>query len=217
MLGFAARNTVYPEFVLGRRAKEEQPQAAPIDDEAAQRDPAQLPKGHATPKRRDSQTQRKMAAKVPSDPKAAKKALREREREARMTARAGLMAGDERYLPPRDQGPAKGFTRDYVDRRRRASEYFVFVAVAILVASFIRNPQMQGFISMLWFVIVAVIIIEVGWMVFSLNGTLKQKWPAKEDRKGCLFYAVLRCLQIRRLRIPPPRIRPGGAPVTPKS
>ena len=46
-----------------------------------------------------------------------------------MEARAGLMAGDDRYLPARDQGPAKAFVRDYIDRKRRLSEYFIFIAV----------------------------------------------------------------------------------------
>lgn len=178
---------------------------------------AQLPKGHATPKRRDSQEQRKHALKVPADPKAAKKAMRQRDREARMEARAGLMAGDERYLPPRDQGPAKAFTRDFIDRRRRLSEFFVFIAVGILIAGFFRDPQIQGFISLLWFLIAAVVAVEMTWTVISLNGQLKKQWPDKSDRKGCLLYSVLRALQIRRLRIPPPRVRPGGAPVTPKS
>jgi Protein of unknown function (DUF3043) len=182
-----------------------------------EKDPAQLPKGHATPKRKDSQTQRKQALKVPSDPKAAKKALRQREREARMESRAGLMAGDERYLPPRDQGPAKAFTRDFVDRRRRASEFFVFIAIGILVAGFLRDARIQGFASLLWFVVVVVIVGEMAWTLISLNKQLKQQWPDKAARKGCLPYCALRALQIRKLRIPPPRVRPGGEPVKPKS
>ena len=28
-----------------------------------------------------------------------------------------MMAGDERYLPARDKGPARAFTRDFVDSR----------------------------------------------------------------------------------------------------
>lgn len=176
---------------------------------------AQQPKGYATPSRKDAEQHRKQALKVPSDPKAAKKAMKQRNRDARAEARAGLMAGDEKYLPARDQGPAKAFTRDTIDNRRRLAEYFVFVAVGILLAGFIPGTA-QSLISMIWFVVTGGVVLEVAWILTRLNRELKERWPEKSDRKGCLPYAALRQLQIRRLRIPPPRIKPGGAPVTPK-
>jgi hypothetical protein len=157
--------------------------------------------------------QRKQTLKVPADPKAAKKALKERERQSRAEARAGLMAGDPKYLPPRDQGPAKAFTRDYIDGKRRLSEFFIFIAVAILVVGFFRNPEVQNVVSLVWFAIAGLVIVEVVWILFRLNKELTARWPDKADRKGCLLYATLRTLQIRRLRIPPPRVKPGGAPI----
>ncbi|MCX6433765.1 MAG: DUF3043 domain-containing protein, partial [Actinobacteria bacterium] len=45
----------------------------------------------------------------------------------------------------------------------------------------------------------------------------KAVFPDAADRKGITLYAVLRTLQLRRLRLPPPRVRRGGAPVTPKT
>ena len=177
---------------------------------------AQQPKGRATPSRKDAEQTRKQALKVPANPKAAKKAMKQRERESRAEARAGLMAGDERFLPPRDQGPAKAFTRDFIDKRRRLAEFFVFVAVGILVAGFVGG-QAQGVISLIWFIVTGAVVLEVVWILVRLNRGLKEQWPEKADRKGCLPYATLRQLQIRKLRIPPPRVRPGGAPVQPKS
>lgn len=176
---------------------------------------AQKPKGRPTPSRKEAERQRKQTLKVPADPKAAKKAMKQRDREARAEARAGLMAGDERFLPPRDQGPAKAFTRDTIDGRRRLAEYFVFIAVGILVAGFVGG-EAQGIISMIWFAVTAGVALEVVWIITRLNKQLKERWPDKADRKGCLPYGTLRQLQIRRLRIPPPRIKPGGAPVEPK-
>jgi hypothetical protein len=172
---------------------------------------AQQPKGHATPSRKDAEQHRKQTLKVPSDPKAAKKAMKQRNRDARAEARAGLMAGDERYLPARDQGAAKAFTRDTIDSRRRLAEYFVFVAVGILIAGFIGG-QAQGTISIIWFVVTGGVVLEVAWILTRLNRELKERWPEKSDRKGCLPYAAMRQLQIRRLRIPPPRIKPGSDP-----
>ena len=174
---------------------------------------AQQPKGRPTPSRKDAELQRKQTLKVPADPKAAKKAMKDRERQSRAEARAGLMAGDPKFLPPRDQGPAKAFTRDFIDGKRRLSEFFIFMAVGILVVGFFRNPEVQNVVSLIWFAIAGLVILEVAWILYRLNKELKQRWPDKADRKGCLLYATLRTLQIRRLRIPPPRVKPGGAPI----
>ena len=53
-------------------------------------------KGRPTPSRKEAEAARKQSLRVPKDPKAAKKAARERDREARSQQRAALMAGDER-------------------------------------------------------------------------------------------------------------------------
>lgn len=177
---------------------------------------AQQPKGHATPSRKEAEKQRKQALKVPSDPKAAKKAMKQRNKESRAEARAGLMAGEEKYLPARDQGPAKAYTRDTIDSRRRLAEFFVFIAVGILIAGFMGG-QAQGTISAIWFIVTGGVVLEIAWILTRLNRELKERWPEKADRKGCLPYAAMRQLQIRRLRIPPPRIKPGGDPNEPKS
>lgn len=191
----------------------ESPAAEAQPDGDSSPPPAQQPKGRPTPSRKEAEIRRKQTLKVPADPKAARKAMKQREREARAEARAGLMAGDTRYLPPRDQGPAKAFTRDYVDGRRRIAEFFIFLAIGILVVGFLRNPAIQNVVSFIWFGVVGVVILEVGWMLFSLSKQLKERWPDPAERKGCMMYATLRVLQIRRLRIPPPRIRPGGEPI----
>ncbi len=207
-------DTSYAEQVFRRRSPDQtESSATDVAEDASTPPPAQQPKGRPTPSRKEAETRRKQTLKVPADPKAARKAMKQREREARAEARAGLMAGDTRYLPPRDQGPAKAFTRDYVDGRRRIAEFFIFLAIGILVVGFLRNPTLQNAVSFIWFGVVIIVVLEVGWMLFSLSKQLKQRWPDAVDRKGCMMYATLRVLQIRRLRIPPPRIRPGGEPI----
>ncbi|MCB0917245.1 MAG: DUF3043 domain-containing protein [Actinobacteria bacterium] len=176
---------------------------------------AQQKKGRPTPSRKDAEANRKHALKVPNDAKAAKKAMKQRDREARAEARAGMMAGDERFLPKRDQGPAKKFTRNFVDGKRRLSEFFVFVAVAILLAGFMSGPA-QGMVSLVWLAITLAVALEVVLMIFKLRRQLSQRFT-REEAKGCTLYAILRALQIRKLRVPPPQVRPGGEPVTPKT
>lgn len=172
----------------------------------------QAPKGRPTPSRKEAETARRQARKVPSDPKEAKRAAKERSRAERQAARVGMMSGDERYLSERDSGPIRGFVRDYVDGRRRVSEFFIFIAFGMLVAGFVRDPQVQSITSMVWITTTVLVALEVAWGLVRLNQQLKERWPDKADRKGTLLYAGMRMLQIRRLRIPTPRIKPGELP-----
>ncbi|MEI7631227.1 MAG: DUF3043 domain-containing protein [Actinomycetes bacterium] len=81
-------------------------------------------KGHATPSRREAEDARKNQLKIPKDPKAAKKAARQRDQEERSRARLGMKNGEERYLPARDRGPARAFVRDFDDGRITLAEFF---------------------------------------------------------------------------------------------
>jgi hypothetical protein len=95
---------------------------------AAEQDGSAAGKGRPTPSRREAEQARKQQLKIPKDPKAARKASRERDRSARDRQRQGMMAGDERYLPAADRGPARAFTRDFVDSRITIAEFFIFIA-----------------------------------------------------------------------------------------
>ena len=173
-------------------------------------------KGRPTPTRKEAEAARKAALKAPADPKAAKRAERDRQRDERVKARQALVAGDERALPPRDAGPVKAFTRDFVDRRRSVGEIFIPVALLVLVLGFIRNPIVITVTYYTWLVMLVAIVLDSAWLLYRLKKALSEQWPDKADRKGTSFYAAMRSLTIRRLRLPPPKVRAGGAPVVPK-
>jgi len=187
--------------VFGRNRKQEPVAAATASSE---RGDAQAPKGRPTPSRKEAEAQRRDARKIPTDPKQAKRAAKDRARSERATAREGMMSGDPKYLPARDAGPIRAYVREYIDKRRRMSEYFVFIALGILLAGFLREPGIQNVVSIFWFVATAVIALELTWTLVSLNRELKERWPDKADRKGTMFYGGMRAMQIRRLRVPAP-------------
>ncbi len=169
-------------------------------------------KGHATPSRREAEEARKSQLKIPKDPKAAKKASRQRDQEDRARAREGMRNGEEKYLPARDRGPARAFARDFVDGRVTLAEFFIFIAIAVLALGFIRNPLIQSWVSIGFFALTALIVVDTVVLLVQLSLRAKKAFPEAKDRKGLLLYATLRTLQLRRLRLPPPRVRRGGAP-----
>jgi Protein of unknown function (DUF3043) len=195
---------------------------APTDPSVTEPEPTStVGKGHPTPTRKEAEAQRKQTLKVSSDPKAAKKAAKERAAQERAASRAALLAGDESALPPRDAGPVKRYVRDYIDSRWAAAELFMPLALLVLVVGFLpwRSwglVNAQGYVSMLWLVLTLFILVDTTVLLMRMGRELKKQWPADADRKGATFYGLMRVLQIRRLRLPPPRLRRGGRPVTPK-
>lgn len=191
---------------------------APVEPEAT----PTVGKGHPTPSRKEAEAQRKQTLKVSSDPKAAKKEAKERAAQERAASRAALMAGDESALPPRDSGPVKRFVRDFIDSRWAAAELFMPLAILVLVVGFLpwRSWGLlnaQGYVSMLWLVLTMFILVDTTVLLMRMKREIKKQWPSAAERKGATFYGLMRVLQIRRLRLPPPRLRRGGKPVVPKS
>jgi hypothetical protein len=179
-------------------------------------DDPRAPKGRATPSRKEAEAARKQGLRASSrgrGTKSGKKAGREAEREARARQRAGMMMGDERYMPARDRGANRRFVRDFVDARITVAEYFIFIAIAVLLLGFIQNPALQSFISLAFFAVTALIIIDTTILLIQLNIRAKKEFPDPSDRRGLKLYAVMRALQLRRLRLPPPMVTRGGKPI----
>lgn len=173
-------------------------------------------KGRPTPKRKESESARKQGISVPKDPKAARRAARDRDREARAKSRAGLMAGDPAFFPSRDAGPVKAQVRDYIDRRRTVGEFFVPFAFVVLLLGLVNNPTVQTTVVYVWTSVLLLVVLDTILVGILLGRSLRKEFPDKSQRKGAVSYGVLRALQLRRFRIPPPRIKAGGKPVTPK-
>ncbi|WP_432036766.1 DUF3043 domain-containing protein [Streptomyces sp. HD1123-B1] len=194
------------------RSKDEQAATAKVTADQPQqpRDP-QAPKGRPTPKRSDSQSQRRSLAKTPATRKDAAKRQREARRSDLARQREALASGDERYLPARDKGPVRRFARDFVDSRFVVAEFFLPLAVVILVLSMIRAGAMQSYVLLLWMVVIVMIVINSFIIAFQLKRRLRQRFP-DENLRGAVPYALMRTLQMRRLRLPKPQVKRGEKP-----
>jgi hypothetical protein len=199
-------------FVFRSRSKDEK---APTDKVTADlskqpRDP-EAPKGRPTPKRSEAQTQRRRAATVPTDRKEAAKRQREARRTDLARQREALASGDERYLPARDKGPVRRFVRDFVDSRFAIAEFFLPMAVVILVLSMIRVPSLQNISLLLWLGVIVLIVIDSIGIWLRLKKQLNERFP-NEPKRGAVAYGLMRTLQMRRLRLPKPQVKRGERP-----
>lgn len=200
-------------FGLGKKTDDTaEPIAAPEDTEES----STAGKGRPTRTRKEAEEARRQALKGPSDPKARRRLERERARAERMAAREALMAGDERHLPARDAGPVRKYVRDYVDSRWTLAEFFIPIAIVVLFASLFTTPQVQMAVSYAWFLLLILLLVDMTILTLRLRGKLSAQFPNADERRGALFYGAMRSMQIRRLRLPPPKFKPGGKPVTPK-
>jgi len=86
----------------------------------------------------------------------------------------------------------------------------------VLVFGFVPNSNLKALVTLVWMAVTVMIIIDTTLLTWRMNRQLKERWPDPADRKGASLYGVMRVLQFRRLRLPPPQVRRGGRPVKPK-
>jgi hypothetical protein len=172
------------------------------------RDP-QAPKGRPTPKRSEAEALRRAVVKPPASRKDAAKRAKEARRNAMAKQREALMTGDERYLPARDRGPVRRFVRDFVDTKWHVAEYFLPIAVVILVMSML--PAQQAFALLMWMGVILMIVVDSVVTSIRLKRALRERLP-DESHKGAVAYAMMRTLQMRRMRLPKPQIKRGEPP-----
>jgi DUF3043 family protein len=197
------------------------------DSEAAQRQgapaktkpPAKAGKGRPTPKRSEAERNRYQSitgsttsgrgTRTGSGPKGKltpeDKAKARSERIRRTEA---MRRGEDWALGPRDRGPIRKLARDYVDAHRRPSEYYMYVLILLLVALLSRNVTLNTYVSPLVLVLIAVVVVDAYLLRRTLLKLAAERYPG-ESTRGMTTYAVMRALQIRRFRMPAPRLKPG--------
>jgi hypothetical protein len=191
----------------------ENEQSAP--DEATDTDrPARSsytpPQAGPTPKRSEAESNRRGPYQAPADRKAAARQSRTRDRSDRTKRTQALQRGEEWALPPKDRGPVRGLARDVVDSRRSLSEYYLVAVIPIFVLIFLPYTTLKLAADALVVVILIIVALE-GYMVGrKVQQLANERYPGQNAR-GVRLYAAMRGTQMRRLRMPKPRVSPGDA------
>jgi hypothetical protein len=165
-------------------------------------------KGEATRKR--PAANRRLSEAAPADRKEAAARSREKTRQARAEQREGMMNGDDRYLTARDKGPVRRLVRDVVDARRNVGSIFFFVTVAVLVCSMIPSWPIQLGANVAFLAMIFAILVDSVLLSRRIRQVVSKRFPKMEERWGSLyFYAVMRSVNFRRMRIPKAQVNVG--------
>jgi len=186
-----------------------------------------LPKGHtpskgrATPTRREAEGQRRGPVAPP--PQTTREALKrnkevrksnpaskEERRAEAQKRKEGMDAGDDRYLLPRDRGPVRAYVRDLVDSRRHVAGLFMPLAILVFIALLIPDPTVKNYSTLLCTVVILGMMLEGFLTGKRVTREVREKFP-RENIKGRSigWYAFIRASQLRKLRVPKPRVKAG--------
>ena len=183
------------------------------------------PKGRPTPKRSETAKRRGPVAPAPMTTSEARKRRKEMrstltkeeqkadklERRARINdRREKMMAGEEAYLLPRDQGPVRRYARDIVDSRRNVLGLFMPAALGLIFVM-LAVPKVQLFISPAMLLLMAVMAIDGILLARKVNTAVDAKYPDNTESAWKLgIYAAGRASQMRRMRAPRPQVERGA-------
>lgn len=186
---------------------------------------ATVGKGRPTPKRRDAEGRRRgpvapapmtskearARRKANRGSKADRKAAAAERRAASQDRRARMLAGEDKYLLPRDKGPVRAFVRDVVDARRNLVGLFMPMAL-VLILSMFAAPELQSIVTLAMLVMMAFMVAEGFLLGRVVNNRVRERFPDTADTGFRLgWYAFVRASQMRKMRAPKPRVGPGDA------
>lgn len=165
-------------------------------------------KGRPTPKRKEAEA----LARAKARPARNRKELAKRQKELRVEdsrkIRSAMKTGDERYYLPRDRGPVRRFIRDYVDSRFSIVEMMIPLLIVSLVLGYSGQTALIRASSMIMMATVLFVIVDLLVLRFRLRRELERRFP-EETLKGTTYYAVMRSLQMKFMRLPKSQVKIG--------
>jgi hypothetical protein len=165
-------------------------------------------KGRPTPSRKEAEAARLARARTPRSRKEQAAASRNMRYESSQKMREAMKTGDERYLPARDKGPERRFTRDFVDSKFTLAELILPLLVVTMILGWSGNNTLGWFANAFMTLMLLAVVANLAWLRFGLHRQLKRRFP-ESTRKGLTYYAVVRAVQLRFLRMPKSQVRIG--------
>ena len=185
-----------------RRSKSEPdaPTASTVEKEGG--------KGRPTPTRREAEAAARARAKVPRTRKEIAKAQRAARVESSQRVRSAMKSGDERYFLARDKGPVRSFIRDFVDSRFTFIELMIPLLILTMALGYSGNPTLASMGNTILLGTMLLVVVDLLFMRRRLRRELARRFP-EESTKGTTYYAVMRSLQMKFMRLPKAKVKIG--------
>ncbi|GAA1437343.1 hypothetical protein GCM10009616_38940 [Microlunatus lacustris] len=166
--------------------------------------PAPAPTGGAkkdrpTPTRREAEAARRERVNRTLSPKEARRAAAQQNRAQRL-----------RTMTAREAAPEKALMRDYVDARFSLGEFLLPSLVVILALSFltVAIPNVSAITTLVMYVFILAVLADCYFLWRGFKRVLAERLPGAPTR-GLMMYGINRAIQIRRFRLPAPRLKRG--------
>lgn len=154
-----------------------------------------------TPTRKQAEAARKERLNPSLSPKESRQLASANQREARAKAMSNA-----------DAAPEKALLRDYIDRRFNLGEFLLPACLVILALTFLNSafPGITWITTAVMYLFIMTVLADCFLMWRGYKKLLAERHP-NAPTKGLLFYGINRTIQIRRLRMPRPRVKRGEA------
>lgn len=165
-------------------------------------------KGRPTPPRKKQEAARKKPL-IGDRSKEAKKAAKEKLAEERRKYREGMAAGEEKYLPIRDKGPQRRLARNVVDARFTLGELVLPSLFIVILLSSIPDEALQYFVLIFMYLLFVGITVDAWLIGRKTMKVMAAKFGEDKVEKGIRWYAAMRSIQMRMMRLPKPQVKRG--------
>ena len=179
--------------------------------------PCGADRGQGTPHPQAQGCRGKESAPIGSREQEQRKLAKQKLRERENREYEAMRTGDLNNMPKAERLPWRIYTRDYIDARFNIGEYFIPVALVMLVASVIftvifPSPLVSIIIMTLLYLYLFAIVIDEVVMWRKLKKLLIAKYGEQSVARGMRTgsYAWSRSIQFRRWRLPKPRYAKRG-------
>ncbi len=156
-------------------------------------------KDRPTPTRREAEAARRERVNRTLTPKEARRLNSQQARTQRMRATSA-----------REATPEKALMRDYVDARFNLGEFLLPSLVVILALSFLTTvyPTVSTITTAVMYLFILSVLFDSYLLWRGFKRVLGERMPGAPTR-GLMMYGVNRAIQLRRFRMPSPRIKRG--------
>lgn len=169
-------------------------------------------KGRPTPTRKEQEAKNQRGLII--DTNAGAKERKAKVRAERESQYQAMRTGDESNMPPEHRGPERRFLRDFVDARTSIGEFLLPLSIVFVIGSlFLQTQALGGALIAVFYVFVLAAAIDTWLMTRRLKKHFIAKFGEGKVPRGWVFYVISRHFNMRRFRVPRPKVKRGEFPV----